>query len=784
MGRSMADYIKLLANGKITLLDVPESVRSKYSFIHQIESYNSDKRHKKTISLFGRRGFDVIHNRFFIERYSSHEIRKIEYFTTFEDYSEVLNGEIYTSACYYQYCFSDEEIEKFQINVQRLNFGGLTENRWKKVSRKLNEEEKRRARKGYRHKNDTFYVYVDGPEKTTPQLNIDFDYFFDFVTFLEGDLSSADLLLCEGMANLISTDGLKLDGAHLRTEVRSKLGLPVDSQLLELTHLPEFGLTAQNDVQTQMVLTSNREEEDLAQTDSRICYISDLHLMHQIKNAGCITEDDAHYYVIQEAQAIASEVEKCQARYLLIAGDISSDFDIYRFFICSLREAITACHIFPIHILITLGNHELWAFPELDFSAIVDKYRTLLTDNHMYLLQNDIYCCDMKNPFGLIRGTESFLLSMTPEKIKDKLTTARTVFFGGLGFSGRDESFNANCGIYWSVVTREEEITQSEKISRLHEKVCLAAQNNTVVVCTHCPARNWTDEKNIVPGVYYVSGHTHSNNYVEDENYHLYEDNQIGYYSHHRNHLKYFDTDGTVDIFADREDGMDLITPEQYIDFNLGKHIHVKCTREHKAIVMYKKYGYYMFAMITKSGSLCIMNGGSIKKISNENLISLYEKMEIVVAKLKEPVDIFTMLLNKVASAVRKIGGRGYIHGCIVDIDYYHHIYVNPFDQSLHAYYAYDMINKEVYESVPSLLYQKLPELYAEYCKQLGEGDREKDSLTVLGNTETDLKAKPKYYAETDMYKYSREIKKYQKLNYNILSDWIDINDENALAAR
>ena len=37
-----------------------------------------------------------------------------------------------------------------------------------------------------------------------------FSYFFDFVAFLKGDLSGADLLFCTGMKNLSNIDGINL----------------------------------------------------------------------------------------------------------------------------------------------------------------------------------------------------------------------------------------------------------------------------------------------------------------------------------------------------------------------------------------------------------------------------------------------------------------------------------------------------------------------------------------------------------------------------------------------
>lgn len=42
------------------------------------------------------------------------------------------------------------------------------------------------------------------------------------------------------------------------------------------------------------------------------------------------------------------------------------------------------------YFVFVLGNHELWGFPELSIEQIVEKYRVLLQENGMYLLQNFI----------------------------------------------------------------------------------------------------------------------------------------------------------------------------------------------------------------------------------------------------------------------------------------------------------------------------------------------------------------------------------------------------------
>ena len=46
-----------------------------------------------------------------------------------------------------------------------------------------------------------------------------FSYFFDFVAFLKGDLSGADLLFCTGMKNLSNIDGINLRDVKMTSEL-------------------------------------------------------------------------------------------------------------------------------------------------------------------------------------------------------------------------------------------------------------------------------------------------------------------------------------------------------------------------------------------------------------------------------------------------------------------------------------------------------------------------------------------------------------------------------------
>jgi len=132
-------------------------------------------------------------------------------------------------------------------------------------------------------------------------------------------------------------------------------------------------------------------------------------------------------------------------------------------------------------------------------------------------------------------------------------------------------------------------------------------------------------------------------------------------------------------------------------------------------------------------------------------------------------LDKYTEYQTKIANAVRDIGGDGTIHGSIVDIDFYNHIYVNPFDLSLTAYYAENIITKLVYENIPSLLKTRCPLLYENYEKKLSIGTN-----VLVPKDDNSIALKPQFYFDTDIYKASREIKKMQRLKKGILTIWYE----------
>ena len=627
-----------------------------------------------------------------------------------------------------------------------------------------------------------FYViqkWLNKSGSILKEYNHTFKYFFDFVVFLKGNLSNADLLFCDGLDNLAQWDFIDFTGAKMKSNLCEKFGLQYDTYAINLNAIESFECIEKNESETALVLQSSRDlvseaaGRDLSNFDlafdnkcQRVYYISDIHLMHRIQNVGCSSKEDIVYVVQKIVDTIANET----GRLLLIGGDVASDFEVFQLFVKLLYKSLHRNTL----VVFTLGNHELWSFPNLTIDEIVMKYRAFLEEYGMYLLHNDIL---YKEDCGLLAdpNTGTYLIKyhdlcqMNETQIADRLRSARYVILGGLGFSGYNMEFNADNGIYRITVDRETEIKESKVFEDLYNRLYPILSNKNTIILTHTPKKDWCREANPNKNYVYVSGHTHRNFFHDDGEYRVYSDNQVGYHSENP-HLKTFLIDNDYDCFSDYEDGIFEITKEQYNDFHRGKNISMTFQREVNVLYMLKKNGYYCFIHESQSGSLTILNGGAMKKLEIQDIQYYYDNMDAMISTIKMPLDKYTSFQKHIADIVKRIGGVGTIHGSIIDIDFYNHIYVNPIDLSLTGYWASDIINKIVYPSIPALLEKNCPVIFDEYVKLL-KGNSE-NPLAL--KQQTNIAVLPQTYLDTDIYKASREIKKMQKLSSNILTSWYE----------
>lgn len=718
---------------------------------------------KKVIKYFSRwTHYYVVMTEIYLKSNNKRPITKLyKYFETFEEFAEYLENDI--SDCDLSQALSlTIDLDKYKVNEKtklpiKDSYVDLKRVIFKKFNRKKKQFEV--VIKWYYSNNiEVFRKYSS------------FRFFFDFVAFLKNDLSYADLLFCDGLSNMVDLSSINLENARLRSSICKKAGMAYKKDFITNNYEKEFAIPEMNEKETLPSLKKERQtlcEYEDETKDKMIYYITDLHLIHRIRHANCITKDDC-IYIIQLIIDRLFENDLHDNSIILIGGDVSSEFTIFKLFVELLRNNINDRKR-NVKVIFTLGNHELWDFKNKNMESIVQIYRELLSDYDMYLLHNEILYTDDNNNIAYMTSQE--INSLSEKDIREKLRMARIILFGGVGFSGYNKKFNANDGVYKMTLSREQEITETKFFERLYHKICDSIPDRNVIILTHMPFEDWNSNNKKHNNYVYVYGHNHRNMFYDDGAIRIYSDNQIGYYCENPR-LKNFYIDDTYDLFFDYDEGIYQITRDEYIDFYRGKNLQITYNRKVNELYMLKKKNYYCFIHRNASGGLTILNGGSLKTLKTNGIMYYYNNMDEQIAFIKKPLDKFLTIQKKISDAIKHIGGSGHIHGAIIDIDYYNHIYVNPYDLSIVSYFALDVVNKYVYPSIQALLKSECPMLYQKHNEYLTSED--KRVLSIRNDNDKKLLVKPKLYTSTDIYTVSRELKKMQKLETNILSVWYD----------
>ncbi len=395
------------------------------------------------------------------------------------------------------------------------------------------------------------------------------------------------------------------------------------------------------------------------------------------------------------------------------------------------------------------------------------KYATFLSSIGIAFLQNDL--------LGFVDGEriiarEEELIKASPKEIRDFCITASYLIFGGIGYSGLNPVYNSNSGMYQTAINnRKDEIQQSKKIGSIYSKLKQTIDDLKLIVLTHMPKSDWSNEE-YVPNWYYVSGHTHKSYYRCDKHANIFSDNQIGYFSENIK-LKKFTISSMSNLFIDYIDGIHTISAKNYLTFYRLNGQDIQFNTKHD-IIMIKKAEYYMF-FVKNGDKVKLLDGGRSRTIEHD-INYYYNRIELYVNNVNMFFEKYNTILKRVSSEINLFGGMGHIHGCIVDIDFFNHVYVNPFDGKIIPYYAESSIDKYIYNDVRSLLYHNCDELFLNY--ENIRNASQSDSL-IYSNESTEITS-GMYVADTEIYKISKIFKKFQFLSNNhIIRVWNDSLD-------
>lgn len=527
-------------------------------------------------------------------------------------------------------------------------------------------------------------------------------------------------------------------------------------------------------------------------------YISDIHLelkIHDVKNA----LDSIKAFV---RNMVLSAGSRQNSSFLLIAGDVSSKFEFTKAF---FEELVNLWD--PSHIVVVLGNHELWS-PQIEMEDNIRFYKSFFENIKVHCLHNELLCMEYDaiflnagnaSQFSKFTFTENQILRMTSEEIREKTFHCPLLILGGIGFSGLNTTYNSSrirYGSSFENVSKEEalkkEISESERFDLIYQKLKASIPENKVIVLTHMSKNNWNADP-YVPRWIYVSGHDHRNFFEVNEQHKIYADNQIGYHCK-TIALKHFVTDSNHDVFSVYPDGIFTISKERYLDFNRGKNIVVNYNGASK-LYMLKRKGHYMFFCIGSSSSaskkkkLYLLSGGNRKNLLKNKVSDLpyyYDNMEKYIDNIHNLMHRYTVAQEQIAGFIKQLGGSGKIHGCIIDVDMptcaeyisYAHLLVNPIDGSIIPYFALNTESRTIYKDFESLL-EKSPQckiILANYNKLKAV---DKPNFIALGQCDSvrEFTGGSSYYYsnDKDFYKISRVVSNLKYcLDKNIIRIWDD----------
>lgn len=613
---------------------------------------------------------------------------------------------------------------------------------------------------------------------------VKFSNFDDFYQFLNGDLANADL---RGYRfNNIDIKKYNLTGCLIDNQVLRKRGTYDDTfyNMYVESYKKMHELLPSNGAGSTEVVIRLDEFENIEVDDKPIYYITDIHLDHKIlkKFPKFATYEEIKDYIKTLAFSLVQPIKKIDYDsngkiILLIGGDVSYDFEICKIFYTELSELIPHSNIVAI-----LGNHELWDGKtedtfDVDLETVIAKYRKLFQDTGIIFLYNEMLLLRKSRFLDGTRETrvsdlyeleiisETDILKLSVSELSEKFCDVSFAILGGVGYSGYNPDFNAKQGIYRGAIrTLEEESVQSKRFEKVYNKLCDAAANRKVIIFTHMPKEDWA-QNDYNSNWIYVNGHTHNNYFEMTAEKTIYADNQIGYNTQ-TVELKYFFVSELYDIFQEYEDGIYKISRKEYIDFNRGKNIRMQFSEKLGKIHMLKRRGLYCFIYKDEVG-LYLLDGGRKRKLHYYDLDYYYENM----VKYAECIDLllgdYNRALKQISHAIKRIGGSGKIHGSIVDIDYFNHVFLNMRDGSTSAYFATSKVDKLLYPSLLDLLEARLPYLYS---KALIDKERFEALLTINSNG---IKTGFTYVTDTHMYSDSNIIKSLQYTAfYNVIRLW------------
>lgn len=233
------------------------------------------------------------------------------------------------------------------------------------------------------------------------------------------------------------------------------------------------------------------------------------------------------------------------------------------------------------------------------------------------------------------------------------------------------------------------------------------------------------------------------------------------------------------------EDGIYDITVQDYWTYFRNKSdtfVRPKFSRTDH-IKFLKHGGFLMFISVSTTDSICLLHGGYLRKLEKP-IQYYYDHLPEYGNKVLAIFSKYWDGLYDISRYVQRIVGGIFparVHGCIVDLDYFNHIFLNPFDGTITPYYAETMSSRHTYQNLASLMSAQMPELLPLLKKEqlkapaslaLEERTVQHHSLAL---TSQEIISHSDIVYGTDMYGVSNRLKVLQTIyDYHLVSVWYD----------
>lgn len=705
---------------------------------------------------------------------------------------------------YIPYRFLDAEVCETIFERNHLTFKYIPEE-YKTIEMCLeviNEEYFQVLYESYKAENEVFFDDIPNKMRNeTMLLNAIISRFVYGASLLlkwnertfEENATSGD----EKKTETLSKDAIDFIKTKYKEEVARKqeeqMISPVGVKMLEISILDNEELLVPQEKKSVATLPTCFENakvfHDLAAGENSaktFYYVTDIHLEHQLKKVVKDAVREKKMFVPEVLDFLNSEIQEMistaedNEATLLVGGDVAGCKELTILFYELVKK------YWKGNVVFVLGNHELWDGKtdrfEDDYkrsvSEIVNEYRERFNNElyGTYILENDVYIIYKNRSFNGIRVIrENQILDASIEELTDLLGKASTIILGGIGFSGLNPQYNAEMGLYRSTVASlEADRELSERFRKVYDKMKQCAGNKQVIVLTHMPVFDWTNEP-CNPNWIYVNGHTHHNQMEINENGTvILSDNQIGY-KPQKWKLNSFSTVGWYDPFENYQDGIYKINSEQYKDFNIGRGISSNGCNYQGQIYMLKRDGLYMF-LLDSMQSLYLLNGGQRKKIEQFDVNYYYDNMGKYGKAVRDAIKPYQQFMEAISEEVKRFGGNGRIHGCIVDVTWFSHIYVNPFDGMVTPYWATDICSRLAYDNLQLLLEEREPALVEKFMLEYGKQSLPTINKYIMNNFKqkgAEIAIVPRTLLGTEIYVPSRIMKSVQYIwSQNVIRVW------------